>query len=37
MKQKNAISELSFKEKIDLYNQAKDIDNMTDYDNQKKM
>ncbi|WP_088840024.1 NADAR family protein [Staphylococcus argenteus] len=32
---KNAISELSFKEKIDLYNQAKDIDNMTDYDNQK--
>lgn len=29
---KNAISELSFKEKMDLYNQAKDIDNMTDYD-----
>lgn len=31
---KNAISELSFKEKMDLYNQAKDIDNITDYDTQ---
>jgi hypothetical protein len=37
MKQKMLLVNYHLKRKIDLYNQAKDIDNMTDYDNQKKM